>query len=567
MWSPFLTELDGWVEMMAESTVVNYDELRGVVTRLTSMGDTVQGSLERMERARQHPDLEQSVPLSEDSYWAAIRATEPVRRSMIGAMNEMRTIYWATRAIVEGFEAMDSKLATQMMVSGPGGYPYPQPQYLRDSPEGDVFGPRTDGELSDQVFWTGNAGPETWLKLDGEAGFADGLLIAALLPRLPELVLNGVLSVVGWGVEKLVGAAGEAMARAIERYGMEDKTFSDSMGTLETEFAREWVSSLRPESIAGDVYAGLEEMLAGLGDSYDTILNTVPDYLKRFGLFPDGYTYLWKDPSWRPDVTEILSGKEFAANNSSYLQRIKEAYGDKVRYEPTAPILDEQSLLLRLGELDSVGQNRTAQVETVVNEGPPASMIVLIPSTQEWSPTESSRIPNDLGSNLQVMANGESDLLYLAEAAIRARIDELPEDQRANLKIMTAGFSQGGIVAAQIAQRANFNVTQVLTAGAPVGRILEEMPGGVNVVSLEQPHDPVVNLDGRENPQRPGFLTYRPAQDGLFVRETSSVLSHDVLRYSLIAEDLDAEHLAVRSMRNNFLGPIQDQKRYVGNRR
>lgn len=548
---------------MAESTVVNYDELRGVVTRLTSMGDAVQGSLERMERARQHPDLEQSVPLSEDSYWAAIRATEPVRRSMIGAMNEMRTIYWATRAIVEGFEAMDSKLATQMMVSGPGGYPYPQPQYLRDSPEGDTFGPRTDGELSDQVFWTGNAGPETWLRLNGEAGFADGLLIAALLPRLPELVLNGVLSVVGWGVDKLVGAAGEAMARAIERYGMEDKTFSDSMGTLETEFAREWVSSLRPESIAGDVYAGLEEMLAGLGDNYDTILNTVPDYLKRFGLFPDGYTYLWKDPSWRPDVTEILSGKEFAdAFNKTFLDQVREMYGETSTYDPESPIVDERSLLLRLRELDAVGERDSAVVQIEMRQGPPPSMMVLIPSTQEWDPTEGSLIPNDLNSNLQIMADGESDLLFLAEAAIRAKMEELPESEREDVQIMTAGFSQGGIVAAQIAQRANFNVTQVLTAGAPVARILEEMPVGVNVVSLEQPRDPVPTLDGRPNPERPGMMTYRPDQDALYPGESGTVMSHDVIRYSKVAEGLNGKDEAVISMRKFFSESVAEQTRF-----
>ena len=67
---------------------------------------------------------------------------------------------------------------------------------------------------------------------------------------------------------------------------------------------------------------------------------------------------------------------------------------------------------------------------------------------------------------------------------------------------MLVGHSQGGIVAADAAHdfvaSGQFNVTHVVTLGAPVGRI--EVPPTVAMLSLENRDDIVPHLDAADNP-------------------------------------------------------------------
>ncbi|HEX8867792.1 MAG TPA: hypothetical protein VF821_19190, partial [Lentzea sp.] len=74
--------------------------------------------------------------------------------------------------------------------------------------------------------------------------------------------------------------------------------------------------------------------------------------------------------------------------------------------------------------------------------------------------------------------------------------------------VMLVGHSQGGIVAAQSTTdlKANgYNVTHVVTAGSPVGRI--EVPGDVQVLSIENRNDIVPHLDASDNPDDPNRTT------------------------------------------------------------
>jgi hypothetical protein len=73
---------------------------------------------------------------------------------------------------------------------------------------------------------------------------------------------------------------------------------------------------------------------------------------------------------------------------------------------------------------------------------------------------------------------------------------------------MLVGHSQGGIVAAQSAKDLNsngYNVTHVVTAGSPVGRI--DVPSDVQVLSLENRNDIVPRLDATDNPGSPNRTT------------------------------------------------------------
>jgi hypothetical protein len=77
--------------------------------------------------------------------------------------------------------------------------------------------------------------------------------------------------------------------------------------------------------------------------------------------------------------------------------------------------------------------------------------------------------------------------------------------------VLLAGFSLGGMVAAQTAVRAvhaGYAVTHLVVAGAPLGRL--PVPETVAVLALEHVLDPVPRIEGRENRVRPGSTAADP---------------------------------------------------------
>jgi hypothetical protein len=82
---------------------------------------------------------------------------------------------------------------------------------------------------------------------------------------------------------------------------------------------------------------------------------------------------------------------------------------------------------------------------------------------------------------------------------------------RASDHVMLVGHSEGGLVAVNTARAAArsgaFNVTHVVTAGAPVGLTVGQLPRKVNVLALENSKDVVPHLDGVANPDRPNITT------------------------------------------------------------
>lgn len=122
--------------------------------------------------------------------------------------------------------------------------------------------------------------------------------------------------------------------------------------------------------------------------------------------------------------------------------------------------------------------------------------IVQFPSTRSWHP-RAGAAPNDLTADLVIGAEQESTLTRAALAAMREagiRPDE---------PVLLAGYSLGGMVAAQVAQRARhegFAVSHLVVAGTPLGRL--PVPEGVHTLAIEHVLDPVPRIDARENPVR-----------------------------------------------------------------
>ncbi|MGY1836967.1 hypothetical protein ACI79P_17885 [Blastococcus sp. SYSU DS0510] len=124
--------------------------------------------------------------------------------------------------------------------------------------------------------------------------------------------------------------------------------------------------------------------------------------------------------------------------------------------------------------------------------------VVDIPGTQDWDLPGGPVNPatHDLGTNVRVLG-GDVTTRQRAIAEALRRAGAGPADP-----VMLVGHSQGGMVAAQAAHDAGtadfpYDVRCVLTAGSPIGRVA--VPAGVQVLALENEHDVVPHLDGRDN--------------------------------------------------------------------
>ncbi|HEX8096238.1 hypothetical protein [Jatrophihabitans sp.] len=160
-------------------------------------------------------------------------------------------------------------------------------------------------------------------------------------------------------------------------------------------------------------------------------------------------------------------------------------------------------------------------------------VIVDITGTTAWNFDPARRAPevSDLGTNLRALANRSSVFERGVLQALRQA------GVRPGEPIMLVGHSQGGMIAARLAAQlpaAEFTVTHLVTAGAPIG--LAAVPGSVSVLSLQNQGDIVPELDGADNPRRANWVTVRTARGG----EDSGLSRHSVRSYLAGAHDVDA---------------------------
>jgi hypothetical protein len=160
--------------------------------------------------------------------------------------------------------------------------------------------------------------------------------------------------------------------------------------------------------------------------------------------------------------------------------------------------------------------------------------IVDLPGTKVWDgPFQHEGALHDLGTNIHAMGDDTSTReKAIADALHHAGANSTDP-------VMIVGHSQGGIVAAQAAQHSatgqfDFNVTHVVTAGAPIGRI--DIPGDVQVLALENQHDIVSHLDAADNPDRPNETTVTFASQNGDIGKNHSI----GLSYLPVAQQLDS---------------------------
>lgn len=168
-------------------------------------------------------------------------------------------------------------------------------------------------------------------------------------------------------------------------------------------------------------------------------------------------------------------------------------------------------------EEDTAGATAGGEIDIKFLHHPDGSrsVIVDIPGTKDWSLRGFDPDVTNMASNLRAIQGVPTTYERGVLDAMR-RAGVRPDDH-----VMLVGHSLGGMVAVGAARDAmrsgRFRVTNVVTAGSPVGNTVGAVPSSVQVLALENAEDIVPTLDGRANPATRNVLTV-----------TADVPSHDL---------------------------------------
>lgn len=236
-------------------------------------------------------------------------------------------------------------------------------------------------------------------------------------------------------------------------------------------------------AIAADVYANYDgdwqKWLADHPGAVDTLIGMSPGMLSSLGVPVDLATTLDLLAATYADGTAVVTSFDPLPDTGPHSLR---------------------DIMLGLDERNRPrddGDQSNVDVRVIKDaNGNVTGYVVDIPGTKDWNAPWNPKSANDTGVNVDAMAGNNTVLQKGVEEALRqagARETGAP--------VMLVGHSQGGIVAAQSTNdlvSAGYNVTHVITAGSPVGRI--DIPDNVQMLSLENKGDIVPHLDATGNP-------------------------------------------------------------------
>jgi hypothetical protein len=125
-------------------------------------------------------------------------------------------------------------------------------------------------------------------------------------------------------------------------------------------------------------------------------------------------------------------------------------------------------------------------------------LVVYLPGTGNWNPVGKGS-PFDLESDLELLADKQnSNSVRAANAALSAF------GARADDRLIFVGYSQGGMVAAELAETRS-NVSGLITLGAPIAR--SEFQSNLPVLAIEHTNDVVPACSGKTNPLTDNWVT------------------------------------------------------------
>ena len=202
-------------------------------------------------------------------------------------------------------------------------------------------------------------------------------------------------------------------------------------------------------------------------------------------------------------------------------------------------------VLADLGQRNDEARHGMIDVRILTMPDGSRRAIVDITGTKSWDPLPTSDITS-LTTNGRALVGEHTAYEQGVLAAMRRAGVRRGDD------VMLVGHSEGGLVAVTAARDAvssgEFNVTHVITAGAPIGLTVGAVPSSVQVLALENASDVVPHLDGRANPDRVNVTTATSRHgDGTVVGD------HDIEgAYLPVAADVQASDN--RSIRDFLTG-------------
>lgn len=184
-----------------------------------------------------------------------------------------------------------------------------------------------------------------------------------------------------------------------------------------------------------------------------------------------------------------------------------------------------------------------------------SGFVVYLPGTQTWNPISGAN-PLDFTSNMQAMRGpGLAASELAAQLAIKAALNKAGAGPEARLLLV--GHSQGGMIAANIAQQ-DSRVKAIVTFGAPIAQVAAKLK--IPVLALEHSNDIVPKLGLKANPMAQNMSTV--------VREVpiskpidALVEAHDIKNYIKTAEMADeSQELGLKRVREQVLAVIGVEK-------
>lgn len=162
-------------------------------------------------------------------------------------------------------------------------------------------------------------------------------------------------------------------------------------------------------------------------------------------------------------------------------------------------------------------------------------LMVYVPGMRNLNPLDQSD-PFGLAGSVHELADAKHASCQVAVENALERAGLQPDDQ-----IIVAGYSQGGMVAAELAASHPSQVVGVVTLGSPIAQV--ELPSHIPILAIEHSNDVVPALSGKVNPLTENLVTISRevvAPSG----GSDALAAHDLQAYLKTAEQVDSADAA-----------------------
>lgn len=165
------------------------------------------------------------------------------------------------------------------------------------------------------------------------------------------------------------------------------------------------------------------------------------------------------------------------------------------------------------------------------SDGKRTLLMVYVPGMRSLNPLDQSD-PFGVAGSVHELADAKHASCQLAVENALEKAGVRPSDQ-----IVVAGYSQGGMVAAELAASRPDQVVGVVTLGSPIAQV--DLPADIPVLAIEHSNDVVPALSGKVNPLTENLVTVAreiPSPHG-----SDALAAHDLQAYERTAQLVDSD--------------------------